>query len=204
MIGFKDTLTELKTALRVISVMNLNGEFDTMLVAMFNNQPEREKDGSGFSYKKPAIFIEPIFSEGIPIGGNASSYEVKFKLLLQIEHFNTEGEMDDDLGILDLKDKVHRNLNGLKLPNCSPLFQSSKTIDTNHGNQYLGVLEYSTCFIDLTGTAHDVDNGNYIIETLVNPNLTIDEIVVTEILNVLLTEDNQQILTEDNQNLLYE
>jgi hypothetical protein len=202
MIGFKQTILELKQALDV-DVVNQDGAIAKLWLALYNGQPEREKDGSGYTYKKPALFIEPIFSDGLPIGNGASSYELKFKLLLQIEHLNSEGTFDENLSIFDLKDKIHRVLNSLKLSNCSPLFQSNKVIDVNHGNQYLAVLEYSTHFIDLTGTIYDQLNDGDLLTTLTNPQLIFDGNTVT-VENILLTEDLNLLTTEDNNTILYE
>jgi hypothetical protein len=169
-VGFKSTYAALKTVLQ-IPVINHDGANAIANVALFNDQPNREKEGTGYSYSKPAIFVEPIFSEGKPIGNKATSYELTFKLLIQIEHFNTEGSFDEPLVQFDLKDTLHRVLNGLKLPNCSPLFASGKAIDTNHGNQYLLTVDYSTHFIDLISTVYDDQNGILFEETLIEPSL---------------------------------
>ena len=180
-IGLKATLTELKTAL-AIPVTNQDGNNDTMWVAIYNNQPERERDGSGYNYKKPAIFIEPILADGLPIGGGATSYELKFKLMLVHEHYNTEGTLDEDLIVFDIKDNIHRALNGLKLANCAPLSQTGRIIDTNHDNLYMAVLEYSTHFVDLTSTLYDELDETLSEQTIEDPILELVENIYTGVL----------------------
>ncbi len=175
--GVKETILDLLNRLSSISVSNQDTNTVSMYSALWNNQIERKKEGTGYVYKTPASFLEMQFSEGVPIGLGATSYEVKFVIMLEHEHYNTEGSLDQDLIIFDLIDKAHRVLNGYKPANCSPLYKSGKTLDYNHDNTYLATLEYSSHFIDLTGSAHDDLTGAYLIETLTNPRLTIEETI---------------------------
>jgi hypothetical protein len=201
--GIKETLLALSGLLETIPTTNQDGGDTTMYVSLWNNQIERKKEGSGFVYQTPACFIETNFSEGLPIGGGATSYEVIFRILIEHENYNTEGTLDQDLIIFDIKSNVHRKLNAVKLPNCSPLFQSGKAMDYNHDNVYLCVLEYSTHFIDFTGSALDTLTGLYVTETLTNPSLVINtdllpDIPIINLGNFLSSENWQYLITENN------
>jgi hypothetical protein len=203
--GFKETILALKALLESIATTNNDGGNTNMYVRMWNNQIERKKGGDGYVYPIPASFIEPQFSEGMPIGNGATSYEVVFRILVEIEHYNTEGAFDEDLTVIDTKDKVHRKLNGAKLPNCTPLFQSNTILDYNHDNVYLFVLEYSTHFVDLTGSSIDTLTGLYITDTLNDPELIINSLLdVTYLANNLLSEYGQPLLSENGELLILE
>lgn len=173
--GIKETLQTLIAALQTVTTTTPDGVESTMFVQLWNNQIERKKEGDGYVYPTPACFIETTFSEGMQVGEGATSYEVTFRLLIDYTHMNTEGSFDQDFGIIDIKNGIHRLLNGAKLPNCSPLYQSGKTLDHNHDNSYLCIIEYSTHFIDLVASGTDL----LIESTLTNPTLQIEEYILS-------------------------
>lgn len=172
--GIKETALDVLTKLAAITVTNGDGIDVNLYAAMFNNQIEREQDGSGYSFQKPATFLEIQLSDGVPLGGNATGYDCIFRLLVAHQMMNEDGILDQNLNVVDLVDKIHRALNGVKIANCSPLYRNGITFDTNHGNIYLKVLEYKTYFVDRTSADDDVLNESVILSELTNPTLGLE------------------------------
>lgn len=174
--GIKETLTAVLAALGNIDVTNQDGNAAKMYARIFNEQPQREIDGTGMAYPKPATFLQVELGEGVPCGMGATQYEIKLTTLTVHENYNNPDTSDDqDLSIFDIKDSVHRVMNNTKFPNCSPLFSTGNKLDYNHGDIYMFTNEYASCFVDLTGSIYDDLTGQYITQTLVNPILQIQE-----------------------------
>ena len=201
--GIKETIIDFLNLLETVDVTNQDNSLVKLYARLFNNQIERKKEGKGYDYQTPACFVELEFSEGLPIGQGVTSYELKLRLLVEHTHYNTEDKLDENLIVFDLKDSIHRKVNNYKPVNCSPLFQSGRTLDIDHDNITLVVMEYSTHFIDLIGSALDEVAGLYIIDTLVNPQIIFNENIITS-LYTLFTENNEILITENNQTILYE
>jgi len=171
--GIKESIKSVITKLQSIQCTNQDNSVVGLNVMLWANQLDDQPDMA--VYAKPACFLETVLTGGLPIGGNALSYEVIFRVMIEQEQYNTEGDIDLELSILDLKDSVHRSLQGFKPLNCSPLYQSSRQLDYTQSNRYLIVLEYSSHFVDLVGSIYDTNTGLYIEETLDNPILQIEE-----------------------------
>jgi len=135
---------------------------------------QRDEQPDMMVYAKPACFLETILSTGLPIGANALSYEVTFRVMIEQEQYNSEGNIDVELSLLDLKDSVHRALQNFKPLNCSPMYQSGRELDYTQSNRYLVVLEYSSHFVDLMSTELDPAMG-YIVDTIDAPILSMEE-----------------------------
>lgn len=171
----KAAILSIVNQLKTVQVTTLDQNAIPLNVMLWNGQ--RDEDADTNPYSKPACFLETVFSEGLPIGGGATSYEVVFRVMIEQELYNTEGDITKDLGLLDVPDKVHRALNTFKPEHCTPLFQSGTQLDYTSGNTNLCVLEYSSHFIDLTGSMYDQDGGVFIEDTLTNPQLVIEETI---------------------------
>lgn len=161
--------------LQTVQVTTLDGEARTLNVMLWTGARDEETDIT--PYTKPACFLETTFSDGVPVGAGATSYDIVFRVMIEQEQYNTEGDIDMELSLLDLPDNVHRVLNQFKPDNCAPLYQSGTQLDHTQGNTNFCVLEYSSHLVDLTASANDVDSGLYIERTLTSPVLQIDETV---------------------------
>lgn len=171
--GIKESIKSIVTELQTIQVTNQDGSTVGLNVMIWADQRDEQPDMP--VYAKPACFIETVLSNGLPIGAGVTAYDVIFRVMLEQEQYNTEGDIDFELSILDLKDKVHRILNGFKPNNCSHLFQSSTQLDYVMSNRYFTVLEYSSHFTDFVGSIYDTSTGRFIEETIDNPILQIEE-----------------------------
>lgn len=172
---------EFIAAVEDIAVTNGDGVADTLLCRLYNNQPERRAAATGYDYKTPALFFEFLFDEHEQLGLGVTGKGMRIRCLLEVTKYNTEGELDQDLTILDLKETIHRKLNGMSLPQCSPLIQSSEILDSNHDNTYLYSFEYSTFLFDLTGSPYDELNTLYTEQTLTNPVLVLGDNITNAI-----------------------
>ena len=171
--GIKESIKSIITRLQTIQCTNQDGNVVGLNVMLWANQLDDQPDM--MVYAKPACFLETVLSEGLPIGGNALSYEVTFRVMIEQEQYNSEGNIDIELSLLDLIDSVHRKLQGYKALNCSPMYQNGRQLDYAQSNRYFVVLEYSSHFVDLIGSIHDTNTGTYIEQTIENPILQIEE-----------------------------
>lgn len=171
--GLKETIQSILTQLRTVTVTNQDGSSVALYAAVFNDQINREAQGEGVLYPKPACFVETIMGIGLPIGHGATAYDVVFKFHAVIEDYNTEGMFDEGLPIFDLRDKIHRKLNQFQPTNCSHLFQGATDMDYSHNNTIVCVLEYPSHFIDMVGSITDTEL--YTTETIENPILQLQE-----------------------------
>lgn len=180
--GIRETIQDILTQLATITVTNGDGQSVALHSDVFNNQVEREIQGGGAPYPKPAAFVEVQLSEGMPLGGNITGYECVIRILVAHQMMNEEGVFDQNLNVIDVVDKIQRKLNGAKIANCSPLYRGTVTMDTDHGSVYLKVLEYKTYFTDATSSDTDVLNDTVIVSELDNPTLglAIDLVPVIE------------------------
>lgn len=169
--SLKYTAKEFIAAVESITVTSGDGTAGTLLCRLYNNQPERRAAATGYDYKTPALFFEFLFDEHDQLGSGGTGKAMRIRCLLEVSAYNSENELDQDFTILDLKEHIHRSLNGLKLPSCSPLIQVGETLDSNHDNVYLYAFEYSTYYTDFTGTPYDELNTLYTEQTLTNPQL---------------------------------
>lgn len=170
--GIKESIKSVVTKLESVQCTNQDGNVVGLNVMIWADQRDEQPDM--MVYAKPACFLETILSTGLPIGANALSYEVTFRVMIEQEQYNSEGNIDVELSLLDLKDSVHRALQNFKPLNCSPMYQSGRELDYVQSNRYLVVLEYSSHFVDLMSTELDPAMG-YIVDTIDAPILGIEE-----------------------------
>lgn len=161
--GLKDTILSVCQKLETIQVTTLDGLVAPMYVRIWNNQIERKKAGTGYDYQTPACFVEVVFDgDQGPIGQGVNAYGLTFRILLEQNNYNTEGTLDQNLDVFDLRNKVIQGMNGFKPDKCSPLVVGAPTIDHDHDNTYLAVFEFKTVFIDFTGSLYDSTAGVYV------------------------------------------
>lgn len=176
----KTAIQSLITRLETVSVTTQDSNTSTLHVRLFNDQIERKRQGEGIVYQTPACFVEPIFSNGIPIGEGATAYDVVFRLHVEIENYNTEGEHDSAWQAMDVVDAIHRKLNKFKPTACSHLYQAGTQVDSSHDNTVVTILEYNAHFVDMVASITDTEL--FTEATIDGPILQIDETVYTGIL----------------------
>ena len=161
--GLKEAILSVCQRLETIQTTTLDGLTGSMFVRIWNDQIERKKAGTGYTYQVPACFVETVFDgEQGPIGQGVNSYALTFRVILEQNNYNTEGTLDQNLDVFALRDKVSQVMNGFKPTNCSPLVVGAPTLDHSHDNTYLAVFEFKTTFTDFTGSLYDTSAGVYI------------------------------------------
>lgn len=130
---------------------------------VWNDQLGRLRNGDGYTFQVPAVFVETIANENehSHIGQGITAIPLIFRLHLVHEHMNTEGSFDEDLAVFDLRDKVVRRMRGFKPTHCAPVQKVSEGIDYDHDNYYHYTIDYRTEMLDITGSDQDTEMGLY-------------------------------------------
>ena len=132
-------------------------------LAVFNDQFERMKNGTGYAFHLPAAFVELSPAKYEPLGMGISTANLHFKIRIGHEQLDAgDGSIDQDLNVLDLRDLVKAALTMYKPTNCSYLESSGEDEDHHHGSVYELILHFTCSFIDTKGSPLDPDSTTYI------------------------------------------
>lgn len=178
--SLKTTIQSIVNRIKTVSIVNQEGATVNMPCTLWNNQPTRRQEGTGYTYTAPVCFVELEFSNGASIGGGATAYDVMVRVLFENAVYNTEGSLDEDFSTIEAQDKIHFVLNNFQPEGCSPLQRSGMTIDVEHGNSPMFVMQYATHWIDVTGSIYD-PNNTYQLLTLDDPDTMIGAEIVEEL-----------------------
>mgnify|MGYP006266308347 CR=1 FL=1 len=172
--GIRETIQSILDQIETVQVVNNDGQTLPIYTRVWNNQTELKKQGGTYAYPTPAAFVEWQFSNGIPIGQGATSHDVTFRVMIEHTQLDAvDGTFEQDLDFTNVVNKVHQALNRFKPANCSHLYRSGVQLDYNHDNTYLAVIEYSSHFIELTGS--DEDSAIVTTQTIESPTLELQE-----------------------------
>lgn len=128
-------------------------------LSVYNNQLQRLKDGSGYTFPLPAAFVELAPAAYDELGIGVSTADLTFRIRICHEQLDaTDGTMDQDLDVFDLRDLVKVALTMYKPTNCSYLFSSGEDEDHDHGSVYELVTNFSCSFLDTKGSPLDPDS----------------------------------------------
>lgn len=178
--SLKTTIESIVNRVKTVSITNKEGATVNMPCTLWNNQPTRRQEGTGYTYTAPICFVELELSNGTSIGGGATAYDVMVRVLFENSVYNTEGSLDEDFSTIDTQDAIHAVLNEFQPDGCSPLQRSGMTIDVDHGNSPMFVMQYATHWIDVTGSIYD-PNNTYQLMLIDDP----DTMIGTEIVEAL-------------------
>ena len=195
MSGIKQPILDVLNRLKLIQVTNRDGNTVPLYVRKFNNQIEREKDGSIPPYQRPAAFVEVL--RGVQFeqkGLGIRDADIGFKIHLVNDFYNDEnGEnFDADLEIYDLRDKILAPDYGLSqfCPTaCGTMNCVSEGEEQDHDNVNVYILEFVCNFTDSKGSKYD-DGQAFKEET--NPDL--DLIVVEGGISTSTIEDTPYLI----------
>ena len=178
MSGILPVITDLLAKLATIQVVNQDGQTVPIYSHIWNNQISYAEDGKGYSWPRPAAFIElvsPVQFEIIGLGFRSADIGIRVHLIH--DFYNSEGTYGQDLTIFDLRDKVISVKDGLSqyCPTaCGPLNCVSESQDYDHGNLYHYILEFITNFTDSKGSKYDPANEQFIETTDPDLDLLVD------------------------------
>jgi len=185
MSGILPVITDLLAKLATIQVVNQDGQTVPLYSHVWNNQLVYAEDGKGYSWPRPAAFIEivsPATYETIGLGFRSADLGIRIHLIH--DFYNSEGTYGQDLTIFDLRDKIvsAHNVNpnvqsGLSqyCPTaCGAMNCIAESQDYDHGNLYHYICEFITNFTDSKGSKYDPTNGQFIEELTPDLDLQVD------------------------------
>lgn len=146
-------------------------------VAMFNDQINREAEGDGILFGKPAALVCLELNAQSNMIGNYSQTDYYFKIHLVDDQISSgNGQLDQNLGVITLRNYVKRNLINFTPTNCTRLMLVDETTDESHTHVYDYVLTFKGNVLDNTGTIDDSERTDIVWtepETI-DPNLTVE------------------------------
>jgi hypothetical protein len=153
-------------------------------IAVWNNQLKREKEGKGYSFAKPAAFIEiqPIKWQQLNMGVNTCDLTIKLHIIdNQIDA--KDGTLDQNLQVLSYRDLVMASLgNGFFPAFCGAMSSTGEAHDYDHDNVYHLVITMNCVLVDTKGADIDPDSGMLVVlpeNSNVTPDISAQ--IVTEI-----------------------
>ncbi len=186
MSGIKQPILDVLNRLKLIQVINRDGSPVSLYVRKFNNQIEREKDGSSsYAYQRPAALVEVIRSVQFEQQGlGIRNADIGFKIHLVNDFYNDEnGEnFDADLELYDLRDRILAPDHGLSQfcpTGCGTMNCITEGEEQDHENVNVYILEFICNFTDSKGSKYD--DGQAFIETQEDLDLIIKRNVDNEI-----------------------
>ena len=174
MSGIKQPIQDVIARLKTIQVRSAEGYDVALFSRLWNNQIERQDDGSGYVFPRPAAFVEVV---------NAATYEViglgfrtadlAFRIHLVHDYYNGD-DFEQDLIIFDLRDKILLSLSQYCPTACTPMNCIREEMEYDHDNTVHYILDFVTGFVDSKGSDYDEEKGMYTEETNTDlePNLT--------------------------------
>jgi len=178
MAGIKQPILDVLNKLSSIQVQNLEPAIVPLYSRIWNNQIERIKNGSDYTFPMPAAFVEVLNDVQFQMMGQGfRNADISFRIHLVHQFYNEEGTYEQDLEIFDLRDKVLANADnpenaGLSFfvpTGCTPLACISETQEYDHDNVYHYILNFVSNFTDSKASAFDTGAGQY--DDTANPNL---------------------------------
>jgi len=189
MSGLKAPILDVLNRLKAIQVRTAEGYNQPLFVRIWNNQIARQDDGSGYVFPRPSAFVEIINDVAFDIIGlGVRSADLGFRIHLIHDYYNGE-EMEQDLMIYDLRDRVLSTNEGLSqfVPTaCGTLNCVRETAEYDHDNTYHYILDFVCNFIDSKGSKFDESQG-----------------MTNEITDIDLTIKNDLVLSENTQDNEY-
>ena len=120
-------------------------------IQMFNNQFELIESQETYSFPFPCCFIEFLADNPVQQMGNGVQIYDPLTIRIHIGHdfYNAmDGTQEQDLLVMDLKQKVFKALNKFEPLGATVFIRFSETQDTNHTNVYHFIQDYKTNYID--------------------------------------------------------
>lgn len=173
MAGIKEALSDILTKLNAINVKNAEGGFGSLYARIWNNQVGYLNDGSGYSWPRPAAFVEVVSPASFEvIGSGFRSADLGIKIHIVHDFYNADDTFEQDMVIFDLRDQVIMGLSQYCPTACGPLNCISEFQDYNHGNIYHYICEFICNLTDSRGSKYEPEAGNFTESA--NANLDLD------------------------------
>lgn len=121
-------------------------------VRMFNNQFENAvANNTTYDFPLPCVFVEfENANEPKQLGMGYQLYEpLMVRLHLGVNELDSaDGNLDQNLNVYDLKDKLYKAMQKFEPTKASLFIRTNEEQDYNHSNIYVFVQTYKTTFLD--------------------------------------------------------
>lgn len=187
----KDAIIDVITKLRTIPGLKV--------VRMFNDQFNRLQTGEENPIDFPSVFIEILSPAAYKeIGGGLSAGDLTWRIHIADQELDAgSGNMDQNLKVYDLRDKVHKALNLFRPSGSSHFQKSTETADYSHKGVYHYIIDYRSELIESSGAP-----TGFIIKQPPT-DLTIDIIIVPGLGDFQIDYNNDFSLTSGSLDTLY-
>ena len=181
MAGIKAPILDILSKLATINVTDMNGNGSALYTRIWNNHLTKLKDGSGYTFQRPACFVEIINDVQFEIAGvGFRNADLGVRLHLIHDFYNEDGTYEQDLGIFDLRDTIISTLSFYCPTACNNLMCIRESMEYDHDNTYHYILDFECNFMDSKGSPYDPNSGT-ITESEPDPKL--DVFVIPQIPN---------------------
>jgi len=129
----------------------LNTALPNLYVRLFKNQFDELEDGDNYSFPFPCCFIEFINNEHIKMLGNGVQLYDPLIVRLHIGHLeydSTDGQLDQNLNILGVKDQIFTILQKWKSTKSSIFVRTDEQMHVQHDQVSVFIQEYTTTLTD--------------------------------------------------------
>lgn len=120
---------------------------------VFNNQFQDEATGDIETFPDKCAFVEVLNPQNHNnIGVGITAADITFRIHIgMVEYDATDGTMEQNLTIFDLRDEIKTLLSNYEPTACSMLMFSGEQQDYNHTNRYVYLVDFVCHFIDDKG-----------------------------------------------------
>jgi hypothetical protein len=182
MAGIKQPIVDILAKLTTVQVVNQDNQTVNLFARVWNDQFRKFDEGQLEAFPLPSAFVEVVNpSDYNRIGGGFDASDIIFKI--HIGHWfmdAADGTFEQDLDIIDLRDKVISLLSNYQPKACGSLVHISDQQDYQHKSVYVYEIEFKCHFIDSKGSPYDPAAGKY-IDSVPPTDLEIDIIPVDNI-----------------------
>jgi len=186
MSGIKPILTDLLAKLASIQVTNQDNFVVSLYSHVWNNQLRNIEDGKGYSWPRPAAFIEIVSPASFEIIGlGMRSVDLGIRIHLIHDFYNSEGTQEQDLLIFDLRDQIvsahnidtmiQSGISGYCPTGCTPMNCIGESQDFEHGNLYHYILDFACNYIDTVSSPYDEKDGRFVEEITPDLDLLVED-----------------------------
>ena len=128
-------------------------------VLLWNDQVSREHSGKGYSYAKPACFLEMVSETTTQLLDNVTDtdYKFRFHVVDMMLDAGDEETLDQNLAVIGYRDVLKTYMVGFTPTNCSTLFSIGDDQDFQHDDVYHYMVEMMALFTDTKGSIEDAD-----------------------------------------------
>jgi len=129
----------------------LNTVLPNLYIRLFNSQFDTIEEGENYAFPFPCCFIEFVNDEHIKMLGNGVQLYDPLIVRLHIgslEYDSMDGNLDQNLNILSLKDTIYTTIQKWKSTKSSIFIRTNEIMHTQHDQVSVFIQDYKTTLVD--------------------------------------------------------